>query len=347
MAVMQRRRYGTNGRLVIRRAFNGAVAAANAYRRYKSYTDTKTKKRITSGSGVTAQHDSRVVYRKKWMPKYKKRPWKKFTRKVQAVLNKSLASKTIVFNSSQPTTFGSPGTPAASAQVWNSIFLYGNNGDPGVSGTSTTIGGGDLRKCVSILTGISDAVTAANTKIRFSSAVLDITFCHSGSYTGPVELDVYDVVFRKETPNSSIGATIANAEGATRAISPVAGTLTLNSRGVTPFDLPLFLSATGCTILKKVKYFMSVGQAVTYQIRDPRNRTLTKYDITDYGVTSTDNTSGYGSWIKERWTRGVIYIVKPVAGFPDAPITFYAGATRKYLCQLLDDDLISDSYQTA
>lgn len=345
MAIMKRRpirRPGFN----VGRAFNSALNTAVTASKLYNNIYTATKQKSSSTTGVTTQHDSRTVYRKRRMPKRKKRPWKKFVRKVRAVINRSVASETIMFNGSQVNT-NATGNNNGSFQSWNICMLYGNNGNPGNPGGNGTLGNNDLRKVVNILTGSIGSTTATNSKIAFETAVMDITLSYSGTYGGPLELDLYDVVFRKEPPDSTIANTLSNALLGTTTL-PTGSALTLDSRGVTPFDIPLFLSQSGCTILKKVKYFMAPGNAITYQIRDPRNRYLTKHEITDYGIGSTDNASNFGTWAKRGWTRGILYVFKPVAtSFTDGSIQINAGATRKYLCKVLSDNQIQDSYQIA
>ena len=61
-------------------------------------TGTVTKKRQTSGLGVTQQHDRRMVYRKRRMSRRLKRRWRNFSRKVLSVSEKDLGSRTVVRN---------------------------------------------------------------------------------------------------------------------------------------------------------------------------------------------------------------------------------------------------------
>lgn len=73
-----------------------SVAAGYRYGR----TLTKTKKKFTSGSGVTNQYNATLQYRKRRMPRRKRGQWKRFVRKVRAVNMRSQASRTFVFNNS-------------------------------------------------------------------------------------------------------------------------------------------------------------------------------------------------------------------------------------------------------
>lgn len=311
------------------------TAARQGFNAYKSFTRTGVKKRnLISGIGVTSQHDSRLVYRKKRMPRRKRKAWTKFSRKVHAVFEKQLGTKTIVFNDSVSVS------PASTAvQTWNLYLLYGKNGDVAAS---SAIGIADLQGLVQRLSGSTSLTTTSNEKYKLSTAVLDTTYTNTDSLGKSIELDIYEVYFRKEVSDSTPGRTMTTAESATGTVT-TGTSLTMTSRGVTPFDLPLFISQTGMVITKKTKYFLGAGNSITYQIRDTKNRTVTKYDILDYGVGSDDNAIHAGSWIQPNMTKGVFAVWKTVAGVTGNG-TLSVGATRKYKAVQLDLATVQDSY---
>lgn len=79
------------------RAMGGAALAGRLTRRVtnrvvNAYTQTTRRKRLTTGRGVTNQWDRTLIYKKKSMPRWKKRAWKRFSQKVNAVAEKSLGS---------------------------------------------------------------------------------------------------------------------------------------------------------------------------------------------------------------------------------------------------------------
>ena len=103
------------------------------------------------------------------------------------------------------------------------------------------------------------------------------------------------------------------------------GSLSIVDRGCTPWDLPAALSLYKVKIMKKTKFFVRSGQTITYQVRDPKRRVMTRY--------RQDSLEGFNV---PRWTKTILMIAKPVpgialgaGGLTTAKIT--VGATRKYM----------------
>lgn len=311
------------------------LASRYAFRRRGGGSYTRTQKRVTSGVGITAQHDSKVIYRKSYMPKYKKRQWGKFVKKVNAVVERRHGTKTVVLNDAASII------ASAGLQEWNAYFLYGNNGSP--ANGASSVGQNDIATCVNRVTGSTSATTGSGERVHFCSGVLDLTLSHADTDVGPLEVDIYEMIFKKEPQHSTISGTIGDALTGTGTLTT--GTaLDLTQRGVTPFDIPAFLSSTGCKILKKTKYFMNQGQCVTYQMRDPRQRVVSKFEVRDYGIGSSDNASGYSSYIKAGWTRCLFVIHKTAPGYGGQAGTLSAGCTRKYKCVSIDNAIYQDTY---
>lgn len=303
----------------------------------------------TSGNGVSTQHDVTRVYKKRRMPRRKRKRWTRFIKKVDAVAERNLGSRTVVMNiliSGSNTTSGN--------QLLGSVALY--------PASSPTAGGGstyfnDLAQ-IGLLENLNANPTAADgatiwasTKIIFHSAILDITFRNSSSVSdgtnqvadarGKMEVDVYEIVSNKQWSDSAntmlttIGPfTIADSD--TLVIKGTGGsTVSLSKRGVTPFDLPLALSQYGIKILKKTKYFVPNQDTFTYQIRDPKRRV-----ITQVGMQRLEGCN------KPRWTRHVLIVAKLVPGLTIGTGTnewtesIRVGCTRKYLYKIegINDD---------
>jgi len=133
--------------------------------------------------------------------------------------------------------------------------------------------------------------TAGNStasRLHFESAVIDLVLKNGNQPQAdpeedalPMHLTIYECWFRNDTdaPNpqddflESFNDTAVVASGNT----PLSYTL----RGVTLFDLPVFISKTGCKILKKTNYLIPPGEFITYQIRDPRNKSIVTTKVTD------------------------------------------------------------------
>lgn len=176
---------------VAKKAIDGAAYAAGAVAAQKMFSNTMTQTQTNnpSDNGITIQKDAILQYKKKRMPKYKRRRWVKFIRKVEAA-TRDEGTQTIVFNDRGLRT-GS----GANSQQWGIVHLYGNCGIDAVS--DEEVGKRDLDR---IKTEIGNPNTQ---KIKFKSAVLDVTFQAINSTSGfaqPVEVDVYHIVYRK-TPS--------------------------------------------------------------------------------------------------------------------------------------------------
>lgn len=293
--------------------------AMQAKRLYNSYSKMRnTKKSITNY--VTTQKDASLQYRKKRMPYRKRRAWKKFYKKVQHVNLSQLGTNTVVWNRIYTVT------NAAGAQGVGWTALYGKNGE---QAPSNGAGMADLFK---VQDGNTDLPPGS--KVHFKSAVLDMTMTNKG--TVPVELDVYDMVFWDEADFQSPQLLFENAQNATGTLpngAPIVA-LTLDQRGVTPFDLPLAISLGKIKILRKMKYFLPAEDSVTYQVRDPRNRTLATRHIRPTNVNT--------SFVQPGWTRVILTIHKPTAGNQASLVPLHIGATRKYSFAIESSSLAQD-----
>jgi len=236
-----------------------------------------------SGSGVTTQHDTTRQYRRRSMPRQKRRRWKRFKNKVLAVSEKDLGSRTIVFNKYISNVNSTDGT-----QSFQHIALY--------SGQSSTNHLDDIQNISELEhgsdpTAAEGGTVADTTKFIFKSGVLDLTFKNSSTLrtndadvvdsSARMEVDVYEMVSSRSWDDATgIYNTIGDAfsKGNTMALR-IGGTGTnvdLSLRGVTPFDLPSALSYFRLKILKKTKYFLANEATFTYQIRDPKRHVWTQ-----------------------------------------------------------------------
>lgn len=294
------------------------------------------KKQIRSGQGVTDHHDSRLIYRKKNMPRFKKARWRSFNRKVEAVSERDLGSQTVVFN--KPETVGNS---VAGNQVLATYALYGVN-----SGTNTTyddldqIGAFNALAVTTPTTGLS---IGPSSKVIFKSAVMDLTIRNGSSFNtdeGPVadsaarmEVDVYEIIVRKGDERGAeyadLLALLAQNPVRTDPIGGAGTEINLSLRGVTPFDCVYALSNFGIKILSKRKYQISNGDQVTYQIRDPRRHVLLQREL-----------QAFEGPIKGNLTRCVLVIGRIAPGLPvGGTIGTYnevleIGITRKYLYKI-------------
>lgn len=303
-----------------RRALRWGVGQAirNGPKMYKAYRSVQRTNQKSSKSmmGVSQHHDSKMQYRKKRMPARKKRTWKKFVRKVQAANERSLGTKTIVFNKAVTGT-----STAANGQNYIIAHLYGANG----TSAGTELGAGDLYNIFQQ----AYLSTKENQKLTFKSGVFDITLTNTGSTK--LEVDLYVLSYWGETTFGSFSAAHSEADADTPTMNPNGtgffSNLTINSRGTTLFDMPNLIRNCKWTVQKKVKYWIDVADTATFQIRDPKTHVIAEQDVLNGN-----------SWSIPRLTQTIFVNFKPVAGATDTGNALTMGATRKYSLNSVDNE---------
>lgn len=252
--------------------------ATHGYSHRPNPTRTQTQRTTVQDSGITSQFDKKQQYRKKRMPKRKRRKWVRFVKKVKAVADSQIRMKSFVLNSQAVATM-----TGAQPQNWCAVHLYGANGtNDGLVGEPSEAGTIDLRRLINVDPELFNAKSA---QINMKSAVLDITMTNlllnnettqTGSNT--LEVDVYKLVYgRNDKDVASLEACLTAGTLMTDPMSGSEGAIT--SRGITPFDLSGFISAGKIKILSKTKYLISPGQCATLLHRDPKNRYVDMQDI--------------------------------------------------------------------
>lgn len=321
-------------------------------KRYRGSTYASNSNKMLTGQGVTEQHDTRTIYRKKNMPYKKKRRWKRFVRQVHFVAEKDLGTQTVVFNKS---ISGQDGT---GQQIAMDISLY--------SLKSVNTVHNDLFQIQSYFntgnpTAVVGETTDLTTKFLFHSAVLDMTVRNS-SFTSTsgatslapnanVEVDVYELTagvyfntFRTAAPTEQVHGIVQFINEYAIDTKEINGTgtgIALTSRGCTPFDLPSAVSAGKIKILRKTKYQLSSGQCFTYQMRDARRHVMNKNAILD---ALSANRPG--------WTRWILVIAKGVPGVTYGEVDgtvrtkIDIGITRKYMLKVEGMNDTRDRYLT-
>lgn len=301
----------------------GSAAATGVAARFaNSYTQTQTQRRRTRSSrGVTTQHDAKFIYGRKRMPRRKRRAWKKFSKKVDYIINKQIAPCALV----RSKVFNRLG-PSINQQLLGCASLmsaYGANFD--LSDDQITI----LKDTAARAYGDSSKWFQAQAKV--TSAVLDITFENladdrSGatrvlSQPCDMECDVYelactrDVYIQDGTQNlRDIYDFILNCcnEQPQPVVTDlvggaaIGGALASTQLGWTPFQ-----SAKFCKyfkVLKKTKHYMGAGGFFTHQIRMPADKIIrgNQFNIaTDGGVSSTTALPLFN-----KYTRVLLFVCK-------------------------------------
>jgi len=309
--------------------------------RRRGMTMTRNRRQVRSGNGVTTQHDRQLVYRKRTMPRFKKRRWRSFIKRVNAVSEKDLGSRTVVRNNLVVESF-TMNLAGESFQEQMQLGLYTNR-DSAV----------DHLNDIGVMTRDTDVGTTG--KLLFHSAILDCTFRNTSSHnavdtlnfsTIRLECDVYEISSSAEwgNANASHGANTLKdvfGEGATDTANVPGSTNSLvrTRRGWSPWDLPSALSEYRIKIWKKTKFIIGEGETFTYQMRDPKRHRLDRQRMNING----NNLPGF--------TRFLYVVYKPVPGYvytdltPDT-VSLSCGVTRKYMYKVLDKTQDFDYFQT-
>lgn len=306
--------YGSGLRAATRLAQNWAVSRMR----------TRVKKRGTSGRGITNQYDKGFIYRKKRMPYGRKKKWINFSRRVKAVIDKGLGTRSIVFNETITTS-------VTTGQTLAYAHLYSLVGQP--SGTNNNESAcNDLGRMI-----VRDDNSNAS-KIHFKSAIMDLTFNgypDDSTNNSPMEVDVYEIMWKKNNYPGDFNAYLALQETQTPTLTGYPFGLTLGNRGVTPFEIPL-LARGGMRIIKKTKYFLSRGGSTfTYQIRDPKNRYFSAQKLSSEASNTEFCLGG--------WTRTIMFIIKTVPGAdPGIGNGVSIGVTRSYAYSKNEQNEVGD-----
>lgn len=326
-----------------RRAFSSYAARANQvarnamgrYRRGRSRLLYQRRYSKTSPGILGGQNaDNRLIYRKKSMPRKKKRRWKAFVRKVNWIDEKDLGNRTVLFNDQITVATGSV---ASGTQGCLTIAQYPcSNDTKGWLNDLATIG---AQENAGNPTAAAGGTINENSKLFFHSAVMDVTIRNVSTVNNgtsdvaapeaAIELDVYEMYMRKSTSDNANNYYSISQLLNTYDEPEIGGTgtgINIQDRGATPFEFGSALGRWGMKVLKKTKFFIPNGQTITFQNRDPKRHVCRYGDLT--------KTEGFNM---KGWTRIYYLIFKLVPGLTQGTTatTYKAaiavGSTRKYM----------------
>lgn len=279
------------------------------------------KRQPARGTGVTQQYNRSSQYRYKRMPRYKKKAYVRKVKTINHVINKSLGTQSVVFNT------GASYSSDNINQAYGTFLLYGQNGSP----DPANVGMDDLFRIFQNI----DSSNFSQFKIRFETAILDFTLTNVSTGDFPkLEVDIYELYFYQETGNNSFSTAITTAQANTTNINPLGTGVNLANRGCTLFELPALGQMMRYKIVKKTKYFVDYGQCITYQMRDARNYEVDRLDVLD--------TSGF---VKEKMTKGIFVVSKLVPGNGvEAQARISYGCTRAYHYVVNQKNSVNDQF---
>ena len=331
--------FGQGGRLSGLNPFLNSVRRARSARMARSRTRTTNRTRTqgnVSGIGVTTQRDSRFVYAKRRMPRYRRNRWKRFGRKVNAIAEKELGSRTVVRNFTTSAI-----NPTDGDHVLTHCYLYPQRGTTNIADDLFIVSG--LENQLDPSAALGDTLSPS-TKVIFQSAIMDVTIKNASGVrddTSPniimpsgelkMEVDVYEITLNTSTEETGVthpSLISLFLDNSTRT-APIGGAgteLSITQRGVTPWDMTYSLSRWGIRIWKKTKYLIPNGDVITYQMRDPRRHVTT---LRDLGARDGFNRPG--------WTKCLLIVGKVIPGYTvgtdgsEVAERLLVGTTRKYL----------------
>lgn len=301
------------------------------------------RKRGTSGRGLTFEHDRQFIYKKKSMPKRKKRRWKRFVKKVGAVNERELGTRMVLFNKS--IEFVAPAI--STLQGLLNFTLYGwSSGASNETWTNDLAYMAELENDGNPTAALGDRV-GDNARMIFTSAVLDLTLRNTTTFNNEgvselssdatLEVDVYEMSARKMFELNNVNYNLlsqvldlASAGIYDQNVTATGTRISIFDRGATPFECPIGLRRYGIKVWKKTKFFLRSGQTLTYQVRDPTRHVGYRSRL---GSTS----SGANGGNKPGWTKHVFCVFKLIPGLTvgTGPSTYqpkiHAGVTRKYM----------------
>lgn len=278
MALVQRRN-AFNSALTKLSAYSRPIfkAARFAHRAYRKSSQNRNRKREIDVPPTTGEHDVRRVYRKRRMPRRKRRQWKSFTKRVNAVLAKNLGLRVanIIYG-------GHMYAPVNSSTVhYEGIHSF--NGQPPTTGTTgASTGLGALNHWLKILARENSTSTtpAVTNKFICQSVAMDIILSNKSETTTAI-LECYYITSRRDMPSlptSGDGVEERYNSGFTDLALIGGGTpITSSTLGTTPFNAPDF--AHEWKVYKKTRIQLPPKGVTSIQIRDPKNRLIRADDV--------------------------------------------------------------------
>lgn len=252
-----------------------------AFKLAKAYREKKFRYKSAprDTAPVTAQHEYTTVYRKKRMPGRKRKAWKRFVRKTQAVALKEAPLRSFA-HAYANNIYAGPNQCG-----YSSVSMYGDNGPAAVQGNATTSGKGAMNSMWTLLNNVY-GVNGPARKIRMESACNEITLKNISS-TNAVIVEMYYFRARKlleadSVSNMAVEDYYAEGFGSMEQGYNI-GSISAVTHGTTPFQSTLF--TRNFKIWKKVRVQLGGGEVASFQMRDPRNHLINTSDVYRYAGT--------------------------------------------------------------
>ena len=306
----------------------GALRLAGSLNRLRMNSMTRTRtqgRRYGAGTPVTNQHDVARLYTKKRMPARRRKAWKTFSRKTNAVLNAQLST-------SQFTRRENPYLVAPPAGMgYVSQQMFSANGTAAFTGGPTQSGTGDCQDMGDYFNYLNTSGTGGITraaKYRITSCCMDTTITNTLASTAILE--VYE--WRAKRIVNNIPGVVDNPEAYyvqsfTDLANAAPYSVGADSYGTTPFQAKLWCQRF--TIVKKTRIQLGGFQTTCLQMKDNRPKVVTLRDFSDM--------------FANKYTRGYFLQVmgspQDNALQPTGPAVLRVLTTRTYAWKRIDNTL--------
>lgn len=308
----------------------GAILGAKTM--YNMAGGSSRSKKSVSYDGTTTQRDDKTSYRKKRMPRRKRKAWKKFVRKVVAVEIKDRGLQTQKFK------YFSNRTVGTNAQAVIAAHLYGasdttslgpeeaGNRDLWWLAQAANIKPENYIKAVGGYTNPTIPDKFLLSDIRMQSAILDLVLRNNGNQT--IIAEIYHVWYAKNCPFESFlhannyiyTNKVATQKGGAAGIADDA-LVEIQQRNVSLFDLGDLTAGLNMQIRSVREVQLAAGGIHKMQIRDPKNY---KLDMSQYTSQPSNNT-----YVDKKLTESYIVLLKNY-GTESVNVSFYIDRTYKY-----------------
>lgn len=256
------------------------------------------------------------------MPYRRRRRWRKFVKKVEAVAEAKRGTQSVVFNTRKREQV------PENLQRMYGLTLYGYNGSVAAEEWFNN----DMAQ-IAAMGKLGDTNVTYNRKIHFRSAVMDVTIRNIG--INAVELDIYEWFPKKDIKFARLIDMIV--DGSLDPNTTTGGNrITHDDVGVTPFQFPSAMQYV--TITNKTKVFLSPVDGVsTFQMRLPANRWWYTGSLNEDTTTFAKRSWTKGLWIVQKGVPGVEVLV-PANTARSLLSDVVWSITRTYTLKTMDDE---------
>lgn len=273
MAFSRKRTWGQRARSFANGAYQG-YQTARAIKRARTNSRTNSTRQLRSDPfPITGENDASRTYRRKPMPRRKRRAWVKFTKRVGAVQLKNVGSNYLVLTRTQTLTADAnkqTATGIHTALGLNSASRFCN----------------DMAQISAMAGGVSNQSAYPN-KFVVSGWMMETQIKNDSA--SQVYIDLYYWRCTKRVPrvidglDTDASALVTAGLGDLVPANPTGGSsLDIADYGVTPFQSPQFYKS--CKVYKKLRVKLAVGGVTQIETRSGRNY-FRNYGIDeDYGM---------------------------------------------------------------